>query len=848
MIIKIFIRYSTILLSVLLVAGCGGGSGVDNDSPGGISGSGRPVTSVGSIDVNSSGSLELNGSEYDADSAEIFIDGAQGSISELEGGQVVLIEGELAEDGFDSPVNVGTINYLSNVIGPIGSINTADLSIRVLGQKVQFGSSTVYGDGSDNFSDLNNADIVRVSGFVDSEGSILSARIDVIAQVSDYQVVGTVTNVDNSNSAMNTFMINALTVRYDNTITNLQNGDIARVNGIDFDNENTVLTATTIEVINSLSVQPEQVVSLDGFITRFESIMDFDLNGIPVSINDPSLIENGEPSDLGVDARVRVVADINEQGIAIANNVFIVSTTPIRFSGSLAPNENQRYTITASENDVGLWLTLTGLTGFADLVVFDEQGREVCASIELSDINNGFCYVDNTDGQNSWDVYIYGYSDTEYELTGYFRRAEFGDVTEITPGTPTALTQYAGDRSLYRISTEGIDSNSFLAVTVDGLDVGARLAINGNGQPTSSIFSCQLIDNFLGRTCWLQTEGVDDFYINIENSAQASMTIYADFISPTVVENGEVSTEIITYRQGMLYQLEANTSDASIAANAGSPSDLIKMKVHRDAPPTGADFHCFSEPFEIESAQCITPVDGPSTWYVLVEGDVDTRYDFSALLQAETAPMQTLVVDETIDVTQAAGVIATYSVPTSNNVNEALTIVVNDLSSAHFEVYISDGIGEFEQKYDCQALKTDVSKRICRVVNNTSVDNWTVTVQSAETGSYSLSTLTQTITDINVDENVSDQIPNSSQLGLLYRLPANLLDNVLMATLSSNSNSVIFSIRNLTLPSEYVGDCNELSNGFDPVVCTFDVFSNDDWYFLVNGNPGDNFSFSVESF
>ncbi|MGH1487456.1 MAG: DUF5666 domain-containing protein [Cellvibrionaceae bacterium] len=839
---KRFYNQVYIFTAILAIAACGG-AGTDVAS---IEGTGdgsstikSKILSIGSISDDTN--ITVNGIEYDTTNASILVDGSSVGQAGLEAGQTVSIEGSLQNNSLEEPVEATAIRYLSNVIGEINSIDQTDFSISVLGQKISLTPSTVYGDGIDNFEGLKHKDVVRISGLLDSEGSILSTRVDVVAQVSEYQVVGIVNNIDSVNQ---TLTINNLTVSYENITIELTENTIVKVNGTSFDQTNTLLIATTIEAVENILTEPEQLVSLDGFITRFVSSTNFDLNGIPVSVGNSDIIENGSITDLGLDARINLLGEVNSQGVVVATEVFIINTTPLRFNGFLPAKEEVRYTIQSSPDDVGLWLTLTGLDGAGDLVVFDSQGRRVCSSIELSSFNDGFCYLDNSSGQEEWDVYIFGYADTNYQLTGYFRRAEFGPVSEIESGSPVMLSQYAGDRSLYRISTENISSGSLLAVIVEGLESGARLSINANGQPTSSIFSCELTNKFLVNTCWLQTDGIDDFYISVENSEQAEMTIYADFIMPTVLESGDVSTEVITQRQGMLYQLTAAVGDNTLGAIAKNPSQYIQMKANNSTPPTGVDVACFSNPFEVENVQCINSLGDESIWYVLVEGALGTSYDLSVLLQDQTVPERTLSIGDTITVNQAASVIASYTIPAGNNADELLVVDVTDLSNVDFEIYIDDGINEYIPT--CKITKTNVNQRTCRVINNSESDNWTITIKSSEAGSYQLFVVTQAIINLTPGVDVVTQIPTASLPSALYRISLGEGNPSLIATLSTDSDAITLFAKEGVLPNEYFNICRQSSDGFSPIACSFDNPVEGEWYFLVSGNPGDNLTLSVE--
>jgi len=799
------------------------------------------ISAIGDIDGKT---IIVNGIEYDTTSAAIVIDGNENSLSNpLLLGQVLIANGQREKDGTTGLVQATEIRYTSNVIGPIAAIDTANLSLAVLGQRVQIDNNTVFGDGIINFNQLTHQQIVRISGFVDSEGNIFATRIDALPQVQSYQVTGIVKTLDLTDMR---FSINGLIVSYQSAeIDNIIEGSIVKVNGQLTDGD--VLQADSVQQLEVVLGEAGREVDLAGLITRFDSISDFDVNGLPVTMTDMDdiLVENGDLNDLALDARVEVYGLLNEQGITVVNRIVIINTAPLKFSGFLEAETEAQYSIKSSSKDIGLWLTLSELDGFADLMVRNSTGDIVCLSTELSAINDGFCYL-GTDGTDEWTVYVFGNSATHYNLTGHFRRAEFGPIEEIIAGEPKQLKQYPGDRNLYRISTEHAPKDAFLAVAVNGLEDGGRLIISSSDQPSSNNFSCQLRSNFNAKTCWLDINGVSQWYLNIESSADTNLDIHVDFIQPVVMQAGNVIADTVDKRQGALYRFDVAQSDNSVAVLVDDPDGPISLLGNSNNPPTDHDFACSAGFFDVSDLQCIADNNGAYVWYFLVEGEIGASYQLSMLSQTDTVQTQELKLNESFDINQAAGVIATYKIPQVDNNNEVLIVEVTDLTDADFEVYVKRDPDIFDAYSDCVLIATSVDTRRCRVINETDEEHFTVIVKSAKPGRYRLSAATQPIIDLSVGGQVRGEItPEDASAGLIYRV-RNDEAEFLTLLLSNKTGPVGFFAEREFIPNEKLFECADLFGSLLPGVCTLGHVLEAPLYILVKGEVGSQFTLSAK--
>ena len=140
-------RKATVLagaLAILALSGCGGGGGGDGSGAaptppppdpaptpptGGI---GRNGIALGP--VSTFGSIVVNGIHYDTAAAMFINDGGTADEVDLKVGQIVLVEGTIADDLSTGIAN--SVTFDDNVKGPVESINLPLGQLVVLGQLV----------------------------------------------------------------------------------------------------------------------------------------------------------------------------------------------------------------------------------------------------------------------------------------------------------------------------------------------------------------------------------------------------------------------------------------------------------------------------------------------------------------------------------------------------------------------------------------------------------------------------------------------------------------------------------------------------------------------------------------
>jgi hypothetical protein len=321
---------AALIAAALLLAACGGGGG-GSDQPASVGAD--PVMTVGAI--SGFGSVHVNGVRFDTSGAQITLDGQPGSEAQLRVGHVVRIDGTRSRDGREG--RASSIALDDAVQGPVQSIDAAAVTLVVLGQRVQVDGLTSF---DDRFQPASLAGIavgalVEVSGFRDAQGVIHATRIEPKDANDAFEITGTVANHD---AVARRFDIGTLTVDYSAAqLDDLpggapQNGLLVEVKGGTLD-ANGVLRATRVEGKRD-GMDDDRDAEVEGLITRFVSVTDFDVGGRPVTTTSGTRFEDGTSADLALGVRVEVEGDIRN-GVLIAEKVKFEREANLRVSAGI---------------------------------------------------------------------------------------------------------------------------------------------------------------------------------------------------------------------------------------------------------------------------------------------------------------------------------------------------------------------------------------------------------------------------------------------------------------------------------------------------------------------------------
>ncbi len=304
------------------LAACGGG-GSDAGTPGGATPpapAGASTYTLGAI--TGFGSVIVGGVRYDDSRAEcVDEDGNARDRSLLRLGMVVAIDAG-AVNRADASALALRIRLGSEVVGPVGTIDTAASTVQVLGQTVLVTTSTLFDETlAGGLAALTAGRVVEVYGILDPVNArIVATRIEAEDAPAAYKIRGQIANLD---TTAQTFTVNGQVVSYTGLPAamvppGLTNGQIVRV-----------LLQTTqvngqwvaIALRGGLRLPDRSgETHLEGVITSFTSSASFSVNGLVVNAATATFPDGTDGILLG--ARVEVEGSVVD-GVLVATKVEI---------------------------------------------------------------------------------------------------------------------------------------------------------------------------------------------------------------------------------------------------------------------------------------------------------------------------------------------------------------------------------------------------------------------------------------------------------------------------------------------------------------------------------------------
>jgi hypothetical protein len=305
--------------------------------------------------------FSVNGTQFTInDSTKIVINGnTDDDTTALQSGVIVFILGHLNEpttgsseeptiDNVDEPTNgngnaptsdsveessnatATQIIYTTQISGTITQVS--EDSVIVLGQTIILHEDIIFNDpalpdlqvgditlkGMTLF-DLQEGDIVNVSGFKLSDDTLSATRIDRIDSNSD-QLSGFVSQL---NEIEKTFLVNQLMVKYDQITTPLvlSNGMAVDIKGVINIPEVPILDASSIVASTSILNRDAIHVDIEGFITKFTSESKFKIGEIDISTNLQTQFIGYGPDDLELNTKIQIEGYLDRNNKLIAKKV-----------------------------------------------------------------------------------------------------------------------------------------------------------------------------------------------------------------------------------------------------------------------------------------------------------------------------------------------------------------------------------------------------------------------------------------------------------------------------------------------------------------------------------------------
>ncbi len=363
----------SLLALLAVVTNCGGGGaslagGVDSGGTGRSTASG-PVTGLGSVFVN--------GVRFQVDSAVIKDD--DGKIvgpDQLTMGMVATVQSTATvNDGGELKATADMVQIVSQLVGPVESVDVASNSLNVLGQSVRITAATWFDDVFQNGLDASLVGQgVEIFGHFDNGAKqYVATRVALRTDHSAYKINGLLNAWD---PVKKTMVVGNLNVNYANLAdasvpTTLKLGDFVRIR-VPAKPVGSSVTAQSISVV-VIDLGDARKVSLNGRITAWTSTRQFSVNG--KAVNAASAVFPDGESGAILGARILV------SGIS-SHDTLVASTVTVQGNESAANSQFELHGAITSLDKSAKSMVVHGIA-----VKFAAQ--TTIAAGALADLNNG---------------------------------------------------------------------------------------------------------------------------------------------------------------------------------------------------------------------------------------------------------------------------------------------------------------------------------------------------------------------------------------------------------------------------------------------------------------------------
>ncbi|MFQ5560846.1 MAG: DUF5666 domain-containing protein [Nitrospinota bacterium] len=295
MLIKRFLVFLLYASSLLLLLSCGTEMG-EQIAAGGIIGTGEKenestldpeglpeliqnskIVSIGTITALDG--ITVNGVRYETKDATVFLDGreVQNSVDSLDLGMVVEVHGLVNAERTAGIAE--KVKYDNIVEGPLTEINTTNQTFVILGKTIKATTSTIFelfpSGEQGNFSNLLHNKVYEISGFSDSDGSVIATRVEEKEIGGVIGRTGVVTLLASDDT---TFTIDTVLVNYSDALLKdfaedtISNGDLVEVKGTMSDADPPTFLATKVKLKNQKpkDIAEEDDVEIEGIINSMD--------------------------------------------------------------------------------------------------------------------------------------------------------------------------------------------------------------------------------------------------------------------------------------------------------------------------------------------------------------------------------------------------------------------------------------------------------------------------------------------------------------------------------------------------------------------------------------------------
>ena len=310
----------TLAATAVLVA-CGGGGG-DTDPVTAPPAAPAAASAYSQGAITGFGSVFVGGVRFDDSTASVADeDGNSRSNSDLKLGMMVEVDSGNV-DRAAATAQAVRIRWGSEIVGPVGAIDTAASTVVVLGQTVLVTTSTVFDSTlAGGLSALTAGAVIEVHGILDpANRRVVATRIEPKAGALAFKLRGAIAAL---NTTAKTFTINGQLVSYAgllaaNLPAALSNGQIVRVL-LQTTQVGGAWVATALRGGLRLP-EARQDAHVEGVITVFTSSINFEVNGLRVDATNAAFPDGTAGIVLGT--RVEVEGTVTN-GVLVATKVEI---------------------------------------------------------------------------------------------------------------------------------------------------------------------------------------------------------------------------------------------------------------------------------------------------------------------------------------------------------------------------------------------------------------------------------------------------------------------------------------------------------------------------------------------
>lgn len=256
----------------------------------------------GTGNITGFGSIFVNGVEWFTESATVLLDGVEATEADLQLGMIVHFSGTI--DAAGTTGTVTSVVFDDAIEGPVSDVeitSSSQKTLTILGQAVSVEDGFTFFDATDPTLDLDaiaTGDILEISGYAESTGAIRASWMRRLGQfvpgTTHVELEGLVADL----SAAPAFRLGPIAISI-TPGTDLSELWEELANGIEVEVEGTALTPT--HVVASRIAVPERhptdvaELSLEGIVTNFVSISDFQVSGQAVDATAAEFEPSGVP-------------------------------------------------------------------------------------------------------------------------------------------------------------------------------------------------------------------------------------------------------------------------------------------------------------------------------------------------------------------------------------------------------------------------------------------------------------------------------------------------------------------------------------------------------------------------